>query len=224
MGRGRSFQREGAAAEKAPVTPGPALSPDGFVFAPANLRQRVGAWRSERQGGVIQGFEGGEQYFEVNPVFDRKPVEVSEDRGDVFIAAGGGEQTSGRVLNILEFIEDNVWRSIQDAVAVVQSGGYEGMNQSLGGGKGQRGPEACNVLEVEEGDIQCTIYNSKRILRSLQEALCHLSLKDMLFSIMGHLHFRVHSLAYNTSHEEPFLLFAQIRPWTMILGTVRILL
>ena len=30
MGRGRSFQREGAAAEKAPVTPGPALSPDGF--------------------------------------------------------------------------------------------------------------------------------------------------------------------------------------------------
>ena len=25
------------------------------------------------------------------------------------------------------------------------------MNQSLGGVEGQRGPEACNVLEVEEG-------------------------------------------------------------------------
>ena len=41
-------------------------------------------------------------------MFDREPVEVSEDRGDVFIAVGGGEQTSGRVLNILEFIEDIV--------------------------------------------------------------------------------------------------------------------
>ena len=27
------------------------------------------------------------------------------------------------------------------------------MNQSLGGVEGQRGPEACNVLEVEEGGI-----------------------------------------------------------------------
>ena len=49
MGRGRSFQREGAAAEKA-------LSPQVRrlvlmvlrVFAPADLRQRVGAWRGRR--------------------------------------------------------------------------------------------------------------------------------------------------------------------------------
>ena len=45
-------------------------------------------------------------------MFDREPVEVSEDRGDVFIAAGGGEQTSGRVLDVLEFVVDSVWRAI----------------------------------------------------------------------------------------------------------------
>ena len=49
MGRGRSFQKEGAAAEKA-------LSPQVRrlvlmvlrVFAPADLRQRVGVWRGRR--------------------------------------------------------------------------------------------------------------------------------------------------------------------------------
>ena len=43
----------------------------------------------------------------------------------MFIAAGGGEQSSGRVMNILKFIEDCVGRAIEDAVAVVESGGYE---------------------------------------------------------------------------------------------------
>ena len=72
-------------------------------------------------------------------------MEVVEDRGDVFTAADGGEQSSGRVLNILEFIEDIVGWAIEDAVAVAESGGYEGMDEigmDLGGGRGQRGPEA----------------------------------------------------------------------------------
>ena len=46
----------------------------------------------------------------------------------MFIAASGGEQSSGRVLNILKFSEDCVGRAIEDAVAVVESGGYEGMD------------------------------------------------------------------------------------------------
>ena len=45
----------------------------------------------------------------------------------MFIAAGGGEQSSGRVLNILKFIEDCVGRAIEDAVAVVESGGYDAL-------------------------------------------------------------------------------------------------
>ena len=71
----------------------------------------------------------------------------------MFIAAGGGEQSSGRVLNILKFIEDCVGRAIEDAVAVVESGGYEGMDENFGGGRGQGVPEACNGPEVKEGSF-----------------------------------------------------------------------
>jgi len=52
-------------------------------------------------------------------------------RGGVFIAAGGGEQSSGRVLSILKFIEDFVGRAIKNAVAVGKSGGYEGRRRAM---------------------------------------------------------------------------------------------
>ena len=57
----------------------------------------------------------------------------------MFIAACGGEHSSDRVLNILKFIEDCVGRAIEDAVAVVESGGYEGMDENFGGGRGKEG-------------------------------------------------------------------------------------
>jgi len=56
----------------------------------------------------------------------------------VFIAAGGGEQSSGRVMNILKFIEDCVERAVEDAVAVVKSGGYEGVDNNFSGGRERR--------------------------------------------------------------------------------------
>jgi len=70
----------------------------------------------------------------------------------VFIAAGGGEQSSGSVVNILKFIEDFVGRTKENAVAV-RSGGYEGMDENVSGGRGQGGPEACNVPGVKEGSF-----------------------------------------------------------------------
>ena len=50
---------------------------------------------------VIEGFEGGDQYFIVNPVFDWEPVEVVENRGDVISFAGFGEEAGSGVLYIL---------------------------------------------------------------------------------------------------------------------------
>jgi len=47
----------------------------------------------------------------------------------VLTAAGGGEQSSGRVLNVLKFKEEFVGRAKEDAAAVVKSGGYEGMDE-----------------------------------------------------------------------------------------------
>jgi len=68
-------------------------------------------------------------------------VKLALDRSDVFIAAAGGEQPSGRVLNTLKFIEDFAARAVEDAVAVVKCGGYEGMDEDFSGGRRQGGPE-----------------------------------------------------------------------------------
>jgi len=74
-------------------------------------------------------------------------VKVAWHRGDVFTAAGGGEQPSCRVLNI-QFIEGFVGRAVEEAVAVVKSGGYEGRDGNVSGGKGQGGPEAYTVSSL----------------------------------------------------------------------------
>ena len=58
---------------------------------------------------VVEGFVGEEKNLEVNPLGDREPVEVLEDRGDVIMSAGVGEEASSRVLDVLKFIEDFGW-------------------------------------------------------------------------------------------------------------------
>ena len=45
-----------------------------------------------------------EKDFELDPFWDREPVEVLKDRGDVEIGAVACEQTNSRVLGALEFI------------------------------------------------------------------------------------------------------------------------
>lgn len=54
---------------------------------------------------VLEGGDRGERAyvseeedFEVDPLWNREPVEALEDRGDVFRGVGVGEQASGRVL------------------------------------------------------------------------------------------------------------------------------
>ena len=73
------------------------------------------------RGQVMEGFKGHEQHFKLYPVFDWEPVEILEDRGDVISVAGMGEQTSSRVLDVLEFSEYSGRCPIEDAVAVVES-------------------------------------------------------------------------------------------------------
>ena len=56
------------------------------------------------RGLVMEGFVCEEEDFELNALWDREPVEVLEDGGNVFTGAGVGEQTSSTVLNVLELI------------------------------------------------------------------------------------------------------------------------
>ena len=59
--------------------------------------------------------------------FYGKPVELTEDRGDVFSGGGAGEQTGSRVLHILQFLKNSGGEAVQDAIAVVESRGDEGV-------------------------------------------------------------------------------------------------
>lgn len=51
--------------------------------------QEVG--RRCRGGQVVENFEGEEEYFETDAMFDREPVKRLQNRSDVFVGPGVGE-------------------------------------------------------------------------------------------------------------------------------------
>ena len=53
---------------------------------------------------------------------------MTEDGRDVFSGGGVDERSGSGVLNILQFLKNSGGETIQDAIAVVESGGDEGMN------------------------------------------------------------------------------------------------
>lgn len=76
-------------------------------------------------GLVVEGFVCSYEDFEIDPVFDWEPVEVTEDGCDVVPGSGSGKQASGRVLNILQFFENFGGEAVEEAIAVVESGSYK---------------------------------------------------------------------------------------------------
>lgn len=56
----------------------------------------------EAGGGlVVEGIMSEEKNFKLDPLCDREPVEVLEDRGDVVTGVDMDEQASSRVLDVL---------------------------------------------------------------------------------------------------------------------------
>ena len=55
----------------------------------------------------------------MDSLFDRQPVKVLEDRGDVLSGTGAGEEAGGGVLDILQFVEGFGGDTIKNAIAVV---------------------------------------------------------------------------------------------------------
>ena len=78
---------------------------------------------------VIVGFVGDEQDLELNSVVYWEPVKMFEDGSYVFSGAGMVELSGSRVLNLLEFMEVGGGEAVENAVAFIQSGGYEGVNE-----------------------------------------------------------------------------------------------
>ncbi len=59
-----------------------------------------------RRALVTEDFECEEKGFKLDALGNREPVEVLKDRGDVVAGAGVGEETHGRVLDVLKFVRD----------------------------------------------------------------------------------------------------------------------
>lgn len=52
-------------------------------------------------GQVVEGFQGEEQHFEVDALFNEEPVEGPENWSDAFAGPGVGEEADSRVLDQL---------------------------------------------------------------------------------------------------------------------------
>lgn len=76
----------------------------------------------------MESFEGDQQDFEMDTLRDREPVELVQDRCDVFTRAGVGEEAGSGVLNVLQLHESFGWCTVKNAIAIVDSGCNKGMN------------------------------------------------------------------------------------------------
>ena len=72
-------------------------------------------------GQVVESFEGQEEYFEVNALFDREPVEGVENGGNVLTGPGVSEEASSRVLDHLKSMEGMRGDASEEGVAVVKT-------------------------------------------------------------------------------------------------------
>ena len=68
---------------------------------------------------MVEGFEGQEEDFEVDALFDGEPVESEENRSDVFTRPGVSEKVHSRVLDHLESMEGMRGDASEEVVAIV---------------------------------------------------------------------------------------------------------
>lgn len=115
-------------------------------------------------GLAMEGFVGQKVDFELDALWDREPVEVLEDDIVIFefffpfggqgwfTGAGVGEEAGSRVLDMLKFI-GNFWRwTIENAVAVVNSGYDECMGDDFSSPEEEWVAEVGDIFEVKEGN------------------------------------------------------------------------
>lgn len=106
--------------------------------------KEFGGGAGQRGAQVVEGFVG-EAEFEVYAMFDRDAVKVLVDGVNVVVGVGLVKQAGCRALCILDFTEGFGKVKI-NAVALVQSGSDECVDQSFIGGKEERWTETCDVF------------------------------------------------------------------------------
>ena len=101
----------------------------------------------------MKSFEGEEEYFEVDPLFDGEPVKSLEDGGDVFTGPGVGKEAGSRVLDHLESMEGMGGDASEEGVAVVKAGGDEGMDEGFSSRGGEAVSDFGYAAEVKVGGL-----------------------------------------------------------------------
>ena len=80
----------------------------------------------------MKGLEGEKQNLKVNTVFNRKPVQLLENRGEMFFGRGSGNDTGDRILNQLKFMEELVRKTRKDRVEVIDTGCNQSISENGG--------------------------------------------------------------------------------------------
>ena len=80
----------------------------------------------------MDSLECMEEDFEVNAVFDGKPMELVKNRGDVTDGRGSGDDTGSSILDQLELMEEFVGETNKEGIAVIQAGSDKGVDQDCG--------------------------------------------------------------------------------------------
>ena len=77
----------------------------------------------------MEGLEGEEQNLEVDAGFDREPVKLLKDRGDVINGGGSGDDAGSRVLDQLEFADGLEGETEEEGVTIIDAGSDQGVNK-----------------------------------------------------------------------------------------------
>ena len=106
--------------------------------------------RQVGRGKVVESFEGQEEDFEVDALFDGEPVESEENRSDVFTRPGVCEKARSRVLDSIEGMRGD---ASEEGVAVIKMGQDEGVDKGFSSREGQAVSDFGDAAEVEVGGL-----------------------------------------------------------------------
>ena len=77
----------------------------------------------------MDGLECEQQSFELYPVLYWKPVELLQDRCNVTDGWCSGDDLGSSILNQLKFIDGFVGETSEKGIAIIQTGGDQGVDQ-----------------------------------------------------------------------------------------------
>ena len=90
--------------------------------------------------------------FESYPKPNWKPVQTPERRSDVFSCSGASNESGGRVLNTLQWINRRLRKCCQNRIAVIHSGCHKSRYETRRNVGTDDSPDGLKAAKMEEAD------------------------------------------------------------------------